>query len=397
MQSVLSASSVVLENATLEPGHVIVSNGMISEVSSGPYNGQIKNHYNYDGFTLCPGFIDLHVHGGQNADFMDGTPEAFHTVCKAHLKHGTTSLLATSTAATMPSILQFLDTCRASKGAGWKDAACVLGAHFYGPYFFADARGCHPAEPIIAPTPAHFNSFLEYADTIITASIAPELPGAETFVKACLDKNIRCNAGHSHATFVQVEAAVHWGVRHVDHLFCAMSDRARLRLSQPYPMRGGLFEATLFFNDLTTEIIADGKHLTNDLLRLAYKIKGPDSLALVTDANRALDMPDGEYIFGNQTEGCIILKSDGVGLMPDGKALASSVVGMDHCVRTMLVATKAPLPEIIRMASLTPAKIAGFEKTLGSIAVGKIADFVLLDSNLKVSKVFLKGELAVGN
>ena len=189
-------------------------------------------------------FIDLHVHGGLNCDFMDGTPEAFHTVCKAHLKHGTTSLLATSTAATMPTILKFLETCRASKSANWTDAAQVLGAHFYGPYFFAEARGCHPSEPIVAPTPDHFNSFLDYADTIITASVAPELPGAEAFVKACLDKNIRCNAGHSHATFSQVEAAVQWGVRHVDHLFCAMSDRARLRLEQTYPMRGGLMEAT---------------------------------------------------------------------------------------------------------------------------------------------------------
>ena len=174
MQSVISASSVVLENSTLESGHVIISDGLISQVSKGLYQGPIQNHQHFDGYTLCPGFIDLHVHGGLNYDFMDGTPEAFHTVCKAHLKHGTTSLLATSTAATMPSILKFLDTCRASKKANWTDAAQVLGAHFYGPYFFAEARGCHPAEPIVAPSPEHFNSFLAYADTIITASVAPE-------------------------------------------------------------------------------------------------------------------------------------------------------------------------------------------------------------------------------
>ena len=91
-----------------------------------------------------------------------------------------------------------------------------------------------------------------------------------------------------------MEAAISWGVRHVDHLFCAMSDRARLRQSQTYPMRGGLMEATLFFDALTTEVIADGKHLCRELLLLAHKIKGPDRLALVTDCNRALDMPDGE-------------------------------------------------------------------------------------------------------
>ncbi len=89
-----------------------------------------------------------------------------------------------------------------------------------------------------------------------------------------------------------------WGVRHIDHLFCAMSDRAKLRQTQLFPMRGGLLEATLFFDELTTEVIADGKHLDSALLRLAYRAKGPDRLALVTDAMRAVDCPDGEYIFG---------------------------------------------------------------------------------------------------
>src|SRR6266853_61095 len=116
-----------------------------------------------------------------------------------------------------------------------------------------------------------------------------------------------------------------WGVRHIDHLFCAMSDRARLRACQTYPMRGGVLEATLYFDELTTEVIADGKHLNPELLQLAYKIKGPERLALVTDCNRALDMPDGPYIFGPLDGGEPIMRHDGVGVMPDGLALASGV------------------------------------------------------------------------
>src|SRR5262249_25025445 len=150
------------------------------------------------------------------------------------------------------------------------------------------------------------------------------------FVRACRERGIRCNAGHSWATFEQVQAAVGWGLRHVDHLFCAMSDRARLRLTQPFPMRGGLLEAALYFDDLTTEVIADGKHLGGALLALGYKVKGPDRLALVTDANRAVDMPDGEYIFGPLDGGERIVRRDGVGIMPDGQSLASGVMGMDH-------------------------------------------------------------------
>src|SRR5207247_1342166 len=180
---------------------------------------------------------------------------------------------------------------------------------------------------------------------------------AEEFVRACRPKGIRCNAGHSHATFEQVQAAIGWGVRHIDHLFCAMSDRARLRQAQTYPMRGGVMEATLYFDELTTEVIADGKHLAPSLLKLAYKAKGPDRLAIVTDCNRALDMPDGEYVFGPREDGEPILRRDGVGLMLDGQALASGVMGMDHMVRTFHLLTGAPLPEVIRMATLTPARI----------------------------------------
>src|SRR6202011_1342016 len=119
-----------------------------------------------------------------------------------------------------------------------------------------------------------------------------------------------------------------------------------------------------------------GRHLQRELLLLAYKIKGPERLALVTDCNRALDMPDGEYLFGPSDGGEPILRRDGVGLMPDGKALASGVVGMDQGVRTFLRLTGAPLVDVIRMASLTPARIAGRERDLGSIEPGKLADLL---------------------
>ena len=188
-----------------------------------------------------------------------------------------------------------------------------------------------------------------------------------------------------------MEAAVGWGVRHIDHVFCAMSDRARLRQTQSYPMRGGVLEATLYFDELTTEIIADGKHLQRELLLLAYKCKGPDRLALVSDCNRALDMPDGPYLIGPLDGGEPMIKADGVGLMPNGIALASSVVGQDHCVRTFHRLTGVPLEVTVRMASLTPARIAGVDRDLGSIAPGKRADLLVLDRELNVRQVYRDG------
>jgi N-acetylglucosamine-6-phosphate deacetylase len=384
--------TVVLQDRLLPVGAVCVDEGVITAVDAGETSaGFVAEVVDLAGGYLVPGFVDLHVHGGAGADFMDGTAQAFRMVCQAHARHGTTSLLPTTTVARPEQYLAFLDSCRKSQREGTGGAA-VVGAHFYGPYFAPEARGCHPAAPVRPPSPEEYLPYLEYADCIRTATVAPELAGASAFVNACRAHGIRCNAGHSHATFAQVEDAIGWGVRHVDHLFCAMSDRARLRQTQSYPMRGGLLEATLFFDELTTEVIADGKHLARELLRLAYKLKGPDRLALVTDCNRALDMPDGEYLFGPMDGGEPIVRRDGVGVMPDGKALASGVMGMDHCVRTFLRWTGAPLDEVVRMASLTPARIAGCDGDRGSVVAGKRADLVVLDGELGVCEVYVGGE-----
>jgi N-acetylglucosamine-6-phosphate deacetylase len=383
---------IILEDRLLHGGQVTVDGPRITAVTtdSSPTSAH-DQHIDLEGGYLAPGFVDLHVHGGDGADFMDGTETAFRTVCRAHLRHGTTSLLPTTTVGRHEQHLTFLDLCRRLKPAP-ADGARILGAHFYGPYFAYEARGAHPGAEVRPPVPAEYEQYLTFADSIVTATVAPELPGAEAFVRACRAHGIRCNAGHSHATFAQMEAAVGWGVRHIDHLFCAMSDRSRLRQTQTYPMRGGVLEATLYFDELTTEVIADGKHLQRELLLLAYKIKDPDRLALVTDCNRALDMPDGPYMMGPLDGGEPILRADGVGVMPNGTALASSVVGMDHCLRTFHELTGVPLEVVVRMASLTPARIAGWGHDIGSIAPGKRADLLVLDRELRVRQVFRDGE-----
>jgi N-acetylglucosamine-6-phosphate deacetylase len=388
-----SGGAIVLEDRLLPQGEVDVAGGRIAAVRPAPSARATAAERVADlrGGYLVPGYVDLHVHGGAGADFMDGTEEAFRTVCRAHARHGTTSLLPTTTVARHEQHLAFLNICRRLKREG-SGGARILGAHFYGPYFALEARGCHPAAPVRPPAAEEFEQYLDYADCLCTATVAPELPGAEAFVRACRARGVRCNAGHSYATFEQTEAALGWGVRHVDHLFCAMSDRARLRQGQTYPMRGGLMEATLYFDELTTEVIADGKHLERELLLLAYKVKGPDRLALVTDCNRALDMPDGEYVFGPLDGGEPIVRRDGVGVMPDGQALASGVVGMDECVRTFHRLSGVPLYEVVRMASLTPARIAGADGEIGSITAGKRADLLVLDEDLEVRQVFLGGE-----
>jgi len=387
----LFRGTLLLSDRELSRGQVRIAAGRITEV--GPHSQSQPSETSFDAQDgyIAPGFVDLHIHGGDGGDFMDGTDDAFTKAITSHARHGTTSMAITTTVGTHERIMTVLETTRRFRTMKNAPGARVLGAHFYGPYFRYEARGAHPGAAIRAPIKEEYDQYLEYADSLVTCTVAPELPGAQDFVEACTAKGVRTNVGHSWATFEQTAAAVKWGVRHVDHLFCAMSDKTRLRQFQMYPMQGGVLEATLFFDELTTEVIADGKHLSPDLLQLAYKIKGSDRLALVTDCSRALDMPDGDYMIGPLDGGEPIIKRDGVGMMPDGKALGSSVEGMDHMIRTFRAATSRPLHEVIKMASLTPARIAGWEKEIGSLAAGKRADIVMLSKDLQVQRVFKDG------
>ena len=384
--TVFTNATLVMPDRLVPHASLAVEDGRIVEVGGSRAGG-----IDLEGMYLAPGFVDLHVHGGGGADFMDGTADAFRTVCRCHARHGTTSLTPTSTVATGPQYDTFLALCRELRG-DVPNGARIVGSHFYGPYFARPARGCHPDQEFLIPAPENAERFMPLADVMpLVVTVAPEIENAEWLVRAYSARGVRFNVGHSFATFPQVEAAVSWGVRHVDHLFCAMSDRARLRPSQTYPMRGGVLEATLYFDELTTEVIADGKHLTPELLRLAYKVKGPDRLALVTDSMRAVDLPDGEYWFGAEGSGERVRKKDGVGVTLEGTALASCVMGMDHCLRTTHFAAGVPLPEAVRMATLTPARILGIDKDVGSLEPGKRADLVVLDRELNVQGVYIGG------
>lgn len=385
--TVFTNATLVLPDRLVPDSTLAVEGGCITRVGGPAPAGAVD----LAGMYLAPGFVDLHVHGGAGADFMDGTAEAFRTACRCHARHGTTSLTPTSTVARMSDYLRFLELCGELAG-DVPGGARIVGCHFYGPYFARPAKGCHPDQDFLTPDEGNAAAFMSLADKMpLVVTVAPEIGNAEWLVRTFAARGVRFNAGHSHATFEQMEAAVGWGVRHVDHLFCAMSDRARLRQTQAYPMRAGVMEATLAFDELTTEVIADGMHLAPGLLRLAYKVKGPDRLALVSDSMRAVDLPDGEYFFGPDGTGERVRRAGRVGVTPDGAGLASAVLPLVDGVRTMHRSAGVPLPEAVRMASLTPARILGIDAEVGSLEAGKRADLVVLDRSLDVRQVYVGG------
>jgi N-acetylglucosamine-6-phosphate deacetylase len=187
------------------------------------------------------------------------------------------------------------------------------------------------------------------------------------------------------------------GMRHVDHFWCAMSSVPSIRQRLGVPMQASMAEFVLAQAEMSTEVIADGCHLSPELLEFAYKMKGARRLLLVTDCNRALDLPPGKYRFGPAQDGSWFESDGKVGWAPNG-SLASSIVGMDHMVRHMLKSTTASLPEVIRMASLTPAERTGIARQTGSITKGKRADLLILNKRLEVKRTFVGGhEISSGH
>lgn len=389
--------TLILPDRLIEDGELLIADGLIQSI--GPPKARKKftgRVIDLKGAYLAPGFVDIHVHGGGGADYMDGTAEAVRVANRCHARHGTTTIFPTTTTGSREQIARMIaacgDVCRTWTPA---DGARVGGVHFYGPYFAEDKVGCHSKEgrrdPDAKEYKEHFASGL-----IRIATCAAELPGAVEFYKYARKQGCLVTCGHSNSSWGEMEAAFKAGMRHVDHFWCVMSSVASLRPRLGTPMQASMEQFVLAIPEMSTEVIADGYHLSPELLKFAYQMKGPERLCLVTDSSRAVDCPSGEYVFGPLEDGTLISSDGEVGRTPGGVNLASSVVGMDRMLHTMHAATKAPLPQLIRMASLTPAERTGIEATCGSLEVGKQADLVVLSQTLSVKKTYIAGELVRG-
>jgi len=223
------------------------------------------------------------------------------------------------------------------------------------------------------------------------ATCAVELPGAEEFYRAARKRRCLVTCGHSDASWTEMAAAFGAGMRHVDQFWCAMSTVPSVRARLGVPMQGSMLEFVLGHPEMSTEVIADGCHLAPELLEFAWRMKGAARLCLVTDCNRAMDMPPGNYRFGPKEDGSWFESDGEVGWAPGRAGLASSIRGMDFMVRHLRKVTRIPLWAIIRMASLTPAERAGIARRTGSLETGKRADLLVLNRKLEVNRVFVGG------
>ena len=195
--------------------------------------------------------------------------------------------------------------------------------------------------------------------------------------------------GHTNATFDECEAAYQAGFTHTTHFFSCMSTITR-RNARRY---AGAVEYGYYNDGVTCELIGDGIHVPESLLKLTFKVKGAEGISLCTDSMRGAGMPDGIYKLGSLEEGQDVVVEEGVAKLLDRSAFAGSVATMDRVVRTVWQLTGRSLSDVVRAASETPARIMGVDKQKGTIEVGKDADIVIFDSDVNINYTIIGGEI----
>ncbi len=376
---ILTNARLIFPDGIREGVELVVEKGKIAAIrdhSHARANEVIDLKRNY----LAPGFIDLHLHGGRGRDTMEASVEAFRAICEYHASGGTTSLLLTTATAPLDGITDVLDAVR--------DCRCsikqIVGVHVEGPFISKAKCGAQRAEFIQNPSRASVQQLLDRANVIRRITIAPELPGAPEAIANFHSRGISVSGGHSDALDEEAREGFSRGMRSVTHAFNCMSSARRRGIYRV----GGLLEFALSEPQISCELIADGHHVSETLMKMLYRAKGLRGICLVSDATAGAGLPDQSRfsLFGRD---CIV--EGGVSLLADRTALAGSVSRMIDLLRTMVMKVNVPLHEAVMMATENPARSIGLE-TKGRLEVGADADLVVLSPELEVLRTFSGGE-----
>lgn len=376
---------LVLPDAVVPCGSVLLKDRKIIAVNEPcPPDAQCVD---VRGSYIMAGFVDIHVHGGGDADFMDGDADAFPVIAKAHSTHGTTALCPTTM--TCPDELLektidlFLDADKEPE-----NGAELLGLHLEGPYFSAASKGAQPISQQRIPMREDLERILRRAKgTILRWDAAPELPNMKLFAQVMEEYGVMTSLAHSAATAEEALQAYNWGFSHVTHFYNACTTYHK----KNGIVHSGIVEATYLRDDVTIELIGDGCHIPRESMLLALRVKGADSIALITDAMRAAGVDCKRSILGARSTGVPVVIKDDVAQLPDLSSYAGSIATMDRCLRMAHVRYGIPLPQVSRMLSLTPARLCGVAHRKGSLEVGKDADVVILSEDFQVQQVYARG------
>lgn len=377
----ITNARAVMDSAVL-PANVYVNGGKIVAVTAADLPAD--RVMDAGGRYVAPGFIDTHIHGGGGVDFM-GSPDDFRRAAALHLAHGTTTLLPTTMAASFDDLkAAILAFKQVAPESGRGCLPYMPGMHLEGPYFSPNQAGAQPPAYIYPPRPAEYRELIALAEGgILKWSFAPELDGAVEFCDTLVRNGILPSIGHTDGTYEDVLRVFEHGARCLTHFYSSMSTITR-RSGFRVP---GVIEAGYLLDEMWVEVIADGCHLPEPLLKMILAMKGDHRIMTVTDAIAEAFLPEGVELPGS---GHII--EDGVAKMADRLCFAGSVASTDRIVRTMVKVAGCDLPTAVRMMTKNPAAYLGL-RGKGSLLAGYDADLVFFGDDIVVSDVMLGGEL----
>lgn len=330
---------------------------------------------------VLPGFIDQHIHGAGGSDGMDGTVEDIAIIAKTIAAEGTTTFLVTTMTQSPENITKAMQAVKAYMDANSAEGARVAGIHLEGPFIAASHKGAQPLEYVKTPDIAAFDEYNQASGNAIRiVTLAPEVDGAAAFIQNLTEKGIVSSIGHTAAKYPDVEKAVSLGASNVTHTYNAQSALHHREI--------GTVGSAMLLNELNCELIADTIHVSVPAMRLLTSVKGANKVSLITDAMRAKGLPDGVSELGGQT----VYVENGEARLKDG-TLAGSVLRMNRALQNVVEKVGVPFCQAVDYATKNPARMLGIDKETGSIAVGKKADFTVINANYDVLLTVRDGEV----
>ena len=331
--------------------------------------------------VVLPGFVDQHIHGAGGSDGMDGTVKDISIIANTVASEGTTSFLVTTMTQSPENITKALQAVKEYKNAAPQEGARVLGVHLEGPFIAAAHKGAQPLEYVKAPDIKAFDEYnAASGNSIKIVTLAPEVEGAEEFIRHLSEQNIVPSIGHTGAKYANIAKAVELGACNVTHTYNAQTALHHREI--------GTVGSAMLIDELNCELIADTIHVSIPAMRLLAKNKPADKLTLITDAMRAKGLPDGVSELGGQT----VYVKNSEARLEDG-TLAGSVLRMNRAVQNLVEKVGVPFEKAVDCATINPAKNLKLDDQIGSIKLGKNADFTVLNGNYDVIMTIRDGKI----
>lgn len=376
-------SDKIIAGGAIFNGYIAVDGGIIASVTKKDFPAD--ECYDFTGKYVSPGFIDIHTHGAGGHPFLDGTADDVINGSNYMLAHGTTTVLPTVSAAPFDRMKKAVINIKTAMESD-RTQPNIVGAHLEGPYLSAAQCGAQCTDFITPPNEREYTSLVdEYGKYIARWTYAPENDDGGKFCKFITDRGIVASAGHTDAKYDDMKTAMESGCKLVTHLYSCTSTVTRSGGFRSL----GVIETAFLTDELFVEIIADGKHLPPELIKMIVKIKGADRVALITDSLQIAGTDIKSGVMG----GTKFIVEDGVCKLHDRTAFAGSVATADRLVRVLTDNCGYDLPTAIKMMCETPARIMGLNK--GDLRNGSDADIVVFDEKINISSVFVGGKKVV--